>query len=158
MKTLHKILVLWIMILTICSCESILTDQVYNVGYDVVYSNNSNHSLDIVCDSQYYQYPCELEISQGERCFIGFLFSIPGNTRKQRDEKAQKLIIPEMVTLVYDDEYSITFSRGTGMDNLCNMSDYVCTRLSEQDIECSYTFTEADYEYAKENGTRIETE
>lgn len=154
----HKILALLIVLLTFCSCKGLVTDLAYRVTHEVVYTNNSNHSINIVCDSQYYQYPCELEISQGEMECMGIHFLIPGITADQIEAKIQKLIIPEMVTLVFDDEYSITFSRGAEMDNLCNISDYICKLVNVTHKEWHYTFTEADYEYAKENGTRIEKE
>ena len=156
MKTVYKISVILTTLFVFCGCGKVLTDQIDSVNYQLLYVNNSNHTLDVVCDSKYYQYPQELEIPQGHSCPVFFLYSMQGDTYEEREAVAQKLIIPEKVTVVYDNEYSITFSRDSEMDNLCNMSGYVCERLSEQHRGCRYTFTEADYEYANTYGEKIE--
>ena len=156
MNALYKISAIVIALFVICGCENNHTDQIDSVSYQIVYENNSNHIIDIVCDSKYYQYPREMEILQGKGECLFVLFSIQGKDSKQRDAKAQKLVVPEMVTVVYDNEYSITFSRGTEMDNLCYINDYQCKVLGEQQRLCQYTFTEEDYEYAKTNGVKLE--
>lgn len=156
MKVLYKISAIVVVLFAVCGCNRIPTGQIYDVRYYLVYSNDSNHTIDIVCDSQYYQYPYELEVLQEKSDFIGFSFWISGKKSKQRDAKAQKLIVPEMVTVVYDNEYSITFSRGTEMNNLCYMNDYKRNDSSENHVSFQYTFTEEDYEYAKVNGVKLE--
>lgn len=157
MKTIYKISVILITLFVISGCGKFSTDQIDKVDYSIMYENYSNHKLHIMCYSDYYrQSPKECKITKGYCDYLALYCEIEGDTFEEREAVAQKLLIPEKVTVVYDNEYSITFSRDSEMDNLCNMSDYVCKRLNVLHRECRYTFTEADYEYAKTYGEKIE--
>lgn len=157
MKTIYKISVILITLFVISGCGKFSTDQIDKVDYSIMYENYSNHKLHIKCYSDYYrESPKECKITKGYCDYLAIYYGIEGDTFKEREAVAQKLLIPEKVTVVYDNEYSITFSRDSEVDNLCNMSDYVCKRLNELHRECRYTFTEADYEYAKTYGEKIE--
>lgn len=157
MKALYRISAILVTLFVCCSCEKFPLGLIYDVQYEIAYQNSSNHTLNIVCDSEYYQYPQTFEILQDEqnRCLLMFSFFISGNNSDQRDARAQKLIVPETVTVVYDNEYSITFSRGAEMDNLCNISDYKKDQCY-QHATLYYTFTEEDYKYAKTYGVKLD--
>ena len=156
MKTIYKVAPIAIVLFLLLGCERVHDCVVDSVNYEIVYKNLSGHKINIKCDSEYYQFPFNSEIASNDSCKIWFLFHCQGEDIKTRDTKAQKLVIPQTVTVVYDDEYSITFSRGSEMDNLCNLNDYKCVQKSEQDIDCCYTFTNEDYEYAKTYGEKME--
>lgn len=158
MKHLYGIFVVILTSLTMLSCDVILTDHPNAIQFQLRYTNSSSHAIYIVCNNEHYESPYEQVISQNESSATMFDLWIKDKNKKRREQKVQQLVIPRSVTLVYDNEYSITFDRTTQVDNLCNFNDYSVVMTCETERECCYTFTEADYEYAKENGTRIEKE
>ena len=134
------------------SCD---VDYRYSVG--VRYTNDTEHHIVLMTDNKYYEH---VEIFPGKSNLCGFLDGYHGGNVDKSDAESMLLhAIPITITVVWDGEYSITGNDRESMEYLGDMKNY--TYLGEKRKwywEYGYTFTEADYEYAKENGTRIEKE
>lgn len=134
------------------SCD---VDYRYSVG--VRYTNDTEHHIVLMTDNKYYEH---VEILPGKSNLCGFLDGYHGGNADKSDAESMLLhAIPITITVVWDGEYSITGNDRESMGYLGDVNNY--TYLGEKRKwywEYGYTFTEADYEYAKENGTRIEKE
>lgn len=151
MRTCKLLFAMLIMAL-LTSCD---VDYMYSVG--VRYTNDTEHHIVLMTDNKYYEH---VEILPGKSNLCGFLHGYHGGNVDKSDAESMLLhAIPKTIIVVWDGEYSITGNDRESMEYLGDMKNY--TYLGEKDKwdwEYGYTFTEADYKYAKENGTRIEKE
>ena len=151
MKSYLRFFILVISLL-VASCE-----QKHETYMNLRYVNNSNHTIDI--EFSFIQTPAQLypniTLKPGE--IVRGYATIAGETPASAYNVAQ---IYEKATICYDGEYVIEHeyldNKFSAHDNrnICLNKSYKITR-GEQGYYYTYTFTDADYEYAVENGQRV---
>ena len=135
-----------------------LVDSVWSVN--VFYANSTNHHIAI---TQVNDQSCkDLEILPGKSVYVNdYGQSYSGIVVNLSDEEIQsglRSAIPRTITVVWDGEYSLTYDRENHKDKLLvsELYKYLKNKSSNGSWSYEYTFTEADYEYAKTHGERIE--
>ena len=121
------------------------------------YTNATEHHIVLITDHREYKY---VEILPGESDLGGHS---PSNHNGEVDKSyADHMLlntIPRIITVIWDDEYSITCNVNESLEYLVDVNNY--SYLGEKKKwywEWGYTFTEEDYEYAKMYGEKIVAE
>ena len=155
MKVKTKLLFCLIALLTSIGCETLQEIIEYGpgdsgIGYNVSFENATEHTIDVTIAVGVYATPENFQLGPGEH-FVDLGTNCDVEDGAILREQLQWLI-PQTITITYDNQYSVFFARDTDNDYLCNLEDYTIMTIHELLRVCHYIFTEADYEYAKADG------
>lgn len=142
---------------TLCSCAD------YVGGTFIAYANDSNHHIRMLD----FAWPDEDDYAAGIDIFPGeeFLFKYEGfpvndRTPLEADDTqvmySAKGILPRGVTVVFDNQYAVTYSREGEHTDLCYIDNYLPTNRGPLAWRFTYHFTDEHYEYARKYGTVLE--
>ena len=153
MKT-YKLLFAILTMALLTSCIAV-ADYLYGVG--VRYTNDTEHHIVLMTDNKYYEY---VEILPGKSNLGGILEGNHGGNVDKSDAEDMLLhAIPRTITVIWDDEYSITCNVNESLEYLVDVNNYsYLGKKKKWYWEYGYTFTEEDYEYAKMYGEKIVAE
>lgn len=118
----------------------------YDTSYELCLENKSSHSITITLaeDASHTttsDLPGEIVLDAGES------FS---------DNVLTPLLCSDFGKAVFDDEVSIDYQTAPwSAYNISRDSNYSVYKQSEYHYICTYTFTDADYQYALENGAKL---
>ena len=159
MKTCKVIF--WIMVaMSLFSCGIMDADS--TVGVSIIYNNSTEHHI-LLKDIQTVKVHQEdVEVLPNKSAVITGCEDWNGEANSTiSDEHRYNLFllsIPYEITIVWDGEYSITFSK-INKDKLLIPESYEYIKsIGSNWWEYGYTFTEEDYEYAKMYGEKIVAE
>lgn len=154
-----KLVLLIVAVIGLISCDS--DAQIMAI---IRYANDTQHHIalkDIYAGIEHQE---DVEVMPGKYIDIRGSKEWTSHTEASvSDEVKQRMFlsaIPVEITVVWDNEYSIKYTRNNHCDKLLvpELYTYLQSPSAWGLWYYGYTFTEADYEYAKENGTRIEKE
>lgn len=152
MKTCKFLFAMLIMVLsTSCIIKPDYSSLVY-----ILYTNDTQHHIAIENGVREYKY---VEILPGESAYgsdVNANYSKGQDVNAHRDELFLHAI-PSVITVIWDGEYSITcdiFKEAPSYLTDSSIYNYIGVKGTRVWVY-GYTFTEADYEFAKENGVRI---
>lgn len=149
-------LVYWCFATILCSC----TD--YAGATSIAYANDSNHHIQMLdFDWPEDEFAAGIDIFPGEEfLFKHTEFPVNDRTPLEADDDnvtySVKHILPREVTVVFDNQYAITYSRDGEHTDLCYIDNYLPTSKGPIHWRFTYHFTDAHYEYARKYGTELE--
>lgn len=154
MKRIINFSYLCIAILT-CSCAD------RGGGTSVGFTNDSSHHIlmiDFAHPNGDDQYAAGIEIFPGETAKFNSTHFFIEHKTLDVDEAAYSALqlIPHGVTVVFDNEYAIRYSRDGKHKALCEIENYIPSPYSPTWWRYTYHFTDEDYEYARKHGEVIE--
>lgn len=141
-------------VLSFMSCD----DAHSIISGGIRYVNDTCHVITIKDYMIAYTHYYNAELSPGEdKVIVG----VSAETNLWTDDSLQYSCsnkLPLSVTVIFDNKYSVTYKRDSeGFDDmLCLYESYTYKRIRKNAGELIYTFTEKDYEYAREFGKKIE--
>ena len=136
-----------LIVATMVSCTGIDVDYQYGTSFFV--TNGSSHKIDIVTLKEAIPSPVpqRLTIESGETAHY-YDISIMGG-------KEYIKIAPYEVNVVFDMDIIIRHTYGDEFNSICNIDNYMFKKIQTGYATLTFTFTDADYEYALENGERL---
>lgn len=147
----------------LCTAILLYSCEDYSGGTHIMFANDSSHHIQMINfawpDDD--DYAAGIYISPGEKAhFKGGGFNVNDRTPLDADNRTilsdaiNKL--PRGATVIFDNQYAITYSANSEPTTLCYIENYFPTRISPTWWRYTYHFTDEDYEYAREHGEVIE--
>lgn len=141
------------------SCISCAIDVDRYVGASIHLSNGSSHIVMVeYYDRSYHKEVHNITLHPEETIYIESSTYESSVFDYSNIRNAGMYAIPHNMTIIFDDEYAITYKwNDARYDNkLCNIDNYTYSRTRYNFGNFTYTFTDEDYEYAREHGEVVE--
>lgn len=128
-------------------------------GTTVLFANDSNYHIQMID----FAYPYDDELAAGIEIFPGETVRLNSTSHfinhdtlgiYEASSNAHNLM-PRGVTVIFDNQYIIRYSRDGEYKTLCELENYLPTSLSPTWWYFTYHFTDEDYEFAREHGTEM---
>ena len=129
------------------SCDVVMHEYLYRIDYYV--DNRSSHDIEIN-ETYFIDYinpnykPGQLNVKSGEKALF----------YQSATEGAYPLWLPSGVCIIFDSELMV-IHKYEEFNSMCNPENYKFEQVEKRVRSATFTFTDADYEYALENGERL---